>query len=73
MNPRKPIYAMMVVGAAVILALTFAPYALMKDARRAAAADQHQRVNRFARVQSAFLPVRMFVSITVLIRAFHKA
>src|SRR5215204_1970033 len=28
----------MLVGAAVILALTFAPYALMKDARRAAAA-----------------------------------
>ncbi len=38
MNPRKPIYAMMLIGAAVILALTFAPYALMKDARRAAAA-----------------------------------
>ncbi len=38
MNPRKPIYAMMLVGAAVILALTFAPYALVKDARRAAAA-----------------------------------
>ena len=38
MNPRKPIYALMVIGAAVILALTFAPYALMKDARRAAAA-----------------------------------
>ena len=37
MNPRKPIYAMMLIGAAVILALTFAPYALMKDARRAAA------------------------------------
>ena len=38
MNPRKPIYAMMLIGAAAILALTFAPYALMKDARRAAAA-----------------------------------
>ncbi|MFL6336257.1 MAG: D-alanyl-D-alanine carboxypeptidase [Pyrinomonadaceae bacterium] len=38
MNPRKPIYALMVIGAAAILALTFAPYALMKDARRAAAA-----------------------------------
>lgn len=38
MNPRKPIYSMMLLGAAVILALTFAPYALMKDARRAAAA-----------------------------------
>jgi D-alanyl-D-alanine carboxypeptidase/D-alanyl-D-alanine-endopeptidase (penicillin-binding protein 4) len=38
LNPRKPIYALMLVGAAVILALTFAPYALMKDARRAAAA-----------------------------------
>ncbi|MBV9925139.1 MAG: D-alanyl-D-alanine carboxypeptidase [Acidobacteria bacterium] len=38
MNHRKPIYAMMVIGAAVILALTFAPYAFMKDARRAAAA-----------------------------------
>ena len=38
MNPRKPIYAMMLMGAAVILTLTFAPYALMKDARRAAAA-----------------------------------
>ncbi|HEX7314694.1 MAG TPA: D-alanyl-D-alanine carboxypeptidase [Pyrinomonadaceae bacterium] len=38
MNPRKPIYALMLIGAAVILALTFAPYALMKDARRAAAA-----------------------------------
>ena len=38
MNPRKPIYAMMLLGAAVILALTFAPYALMKDARRAVAA-----------------------------------
>jgi D-alanyl-D-alanine carboxypeptidase/D-alanyl-D-alanine-endopeptidase (penicillin-binding protein 4) len=37
LNPRKPIYAMMLIGAAVILALTFAPYALMKDARRAAA------------------------------------
>lgn len=38
MNARKPIYALMVIGAAAILALTFAPYALMKDARRAAAA-----------------------------------
>jgi D-alanyl-D-alanine carboxypeptidase/D-alanyl-D-alanine-endopeptidase (penicillin-binding protein 4) len=38
LNPRKPIYALMVIGAAAILALTFAPYALMKDARRAAAA-----------------------------------
>ena len=38
MNSRKPIYALMLIGAAVILALTFAPYALMKDARRAAAA-----------------------------------
>jgi len=38
LNHRKPIYAMMVIGAAVILALTFAPYAFMKDARRAAAA-----------------------------------
>jgi len=38
LNPRKPIYALMLTGAAVILALTFAPYALMKDARRAAAA-----------------------------------
>jgi serine-type D-Ala-D-Ala carboxypeptidase/endopeptidase (penicillin-binding protein 4) len=38
LNARKPIYALMLVGAAVILALTFAPYALMKDARRAAAA-----------------------------------
>ncbi|MET0647563.1 MAG: D-alanyl-D-alanine carboxypeptidase [Pyrinomonadaceae bacterium] len=37
MNPRKPIYAMMLIGAAIILALTFAPYALMKDARRAVA------------------------------------
>ena len=37
MNPRKPIYAMMLLGGAVILALTFAPYALMKDARRAVA------------------------------------
>jgi D-alanyl-D-alanine carboxypeptidase/D-alanyl-D-alanine-endopeptidase (penicillin-binding protein 4) len=37
-NPRKPIYALMLIGAAAILALTFAPYALMKDARRAAAA-----------------------------------
>jgi D-alanyl-D-alanine carboxypeptidase/D-alanyl-D-alanine-endopeptidase (penicillin-binding protein 4) len=41
LNPRKPIYALMVIGAAVILALTFAPYALMKDARRAAAAYIH--------------------------------
>ena len=38
MNARKPIYTMMVLGAVAILALTFAPYALMKDARRAAAA-----------------------------------
>jgi D-alanyl-D-alanine carboxypeptidase/D-alanyl-D-alanine-endopeptidase (penicillin-binding protein 4) len=38
LNPRKPIYALMVIGAAAILALTFAPYALMKDARRAAVA-----------------------------------
>jgi D-alanyl-D-alanine carboxypeptidase/D-alanyl-D-alanine-endopeptidase (penicillin-binding protein 4) len=38
LNPRKPIYAMMLTGAVVILTLTFAPYALMKDARRAAAA-----------------------------------
>lgn len=48
MNPRKPIYAMMVVGAAVILALTFAPYALMKDARRAAAAYVHSPLARTA-------------------------
>jgi serine-type D-Ala-D-Ala carboxypeptidase/endopeptidase (penicillin-binding protein 4) len=41
LNPRKPIYALMLIGAAVILALTFAPYALMKDARRAAAAYIH--------------------------------
>lgn len=41
MNPRKPIYALMLIGAAAILALTFAPYALMKDARRAAAAYIH--------------------------------
>lgn len=38
MNSRKPIYALMLIGAAAILALTFAPYALMKDARSAAAA-----------------------------------
>jgi D-alanyl-D-alanine carboxypeptidase/D-alanyl-D-alanine-endopeptidase (penicillin-binding protein 4) len=36
LNPRKPIYALMLIGAAAILALTFAPYALLKDARRAA-------------------------------------
>jgi D-alanyl-D-alanine carboxypeptidase len=48
LNPRKPIYALMVIGAAAILALTFAPYALMKDARRAAATYIHVPLSRAA-------------------------
>lgn len=35
MNPRKPIYALIIIGAAIILALTFAPYALVSRARQA--------------------------------------
>ena len=35
MNPRKPIFALIAIGAAVILALTFAPYALVSRARQA--------------------------------------
>ncbi|HZT60218.1 MAG TPA: D-alanyl-D-alanine carboxypeptidase [Pyrinomonadaceae bacterium] len=38
MNPRKPIYAMLLVGVAIIIALTFAPYALVMRARKAVAA-----------------------------------
>ncbi|HEX8150215.1 MAG TPA: D-alanyl-D-alanine carboxypeptidase [Pyrinomonadaceae bacterium] len=57
MNPRKPIYALMVIGAAAILALTFAPYALMKDARRAAAAYIQIPLARTASaVPPAFVP-----------------
>lgn len=41
MNPRKPIYAMLFIGAAVILALTFTPYALVSKARRAVTAYIH--------------------------------
>ena len=35
MNPRKPVYALIIIGAAIILALTFAPYALVSRARQA--------------------------------------
>ncbi len=35
MNPRKPIYALIIIGAAITLALTFAPYALVSRARQA--------------------------------------
>ena len=38
MNSRKPIYALLTVGVAIILALTFTPYALVSRARRAVAA-----------------------------------
>ncbi|HKG15913.1 MAG TPA: D-alanyl-D-alanine carboxypeptidase, partial [Pyrinomonadaceae bacterium] len=41
MNPRKPIYAMLLIGVAIILALTFTPYALIKRARQAVAAYAH--------------------------------
>ncbi|HEX7957207.1 MAG TPA: D-alanyl-D-alanine carboxypeptidase, partial [Pyrinomonadaceae bacterium] len=45
MNQRKPIYALMLVGAAIILALTAAPYALVSDARKAAATYLHVPLN----------------------------
>lgn len=35
LNSRKPIYALMTIGAAIVLALTFAPYALVSRARQA--------------------------------------
>ncbi|MBC7929207.1 MAG: D-alanyl-D-alanine carboxypeptidase [Rubrivivax sp.] len=38
MNPRKPIYAILAAGLAVILVLTFTPYALVTRARKAVAA-----------------------------------
>ena len=38
MNPRKPIYAMLLVGVAAVVALTFTPYALISRARKAVAA-----------------------------------
>lgn len=38
MNPRKPIYAILAAGLAVILVLTFTPYALVTRARKAIAA-----------------------------------
>ena len=41
MNPRKPIYAMLLIGVAIILALTFTPYALISRARQAVAAYAH--------------------------------
>jgi len=56
LNPRKPIYALMVIGAVVILALTFAPYALMKDARRAAAAYIHIPLVQTAAVPASSVP-----------------
>jgi D-alanyl-D-alanine carboxypeptidase/D-alanyl-D-alanine-endopeptidase (penicillin-binding protein 4) len=45
LNQRKPIYALMLVGAAIILALTAAPYALVSDARKAAATYLHVPLN----------------------------
>ena len=41
MNPRKPIYAMLVIGVAAVLALTFTPYALITNARKAVSAFVH--------------------------------
>jgi D-alanyl-D-alanine carboxypeptidase/D-alanyl-D-alanine-endopeptidase (penicillin-binding protein 4) len=38
LNPRKPIYAMLTIGVAIILALTFTPYALLSRAQRAVTA-----------------------------------
>jgi D-alanyl-D-alanine carboxypeptidase/D-alanyl-D-alanine-endopeptidase (penicillin-binding protein 4) len=38
LNPRKPIYAMLLVGVAFAVALTFTPYALVSRARKAVAA-----------------------------------
>jgi D-alanyl-D-alanine carboxypeptidase/D-alanyl-D-alanine-endopeptidase (penicillin-binding protein 4) len=38
LNPRKPIFALLAFGVAVILALTFTPYALVSRARKAVAA-----------------------------------
>ena len=45
MNARKPIYVMMLIGAAVILALTFAPYTLVSRARQAVTTYIHVPVN----------------------------
>ena len=45
MNPRKPIYALITIGAAIVLALTFAPYALVSDARRAVTTYIHVPLN----------------------------
>jgi D-alanyl-D-alanine carboxypeptidase/D-alanyl-D-alanine-endopeptidase (penicillin-binding protein 4) len=41
LNPRKPIYALLTIGIAIILALTFTPYALISRARKAVAAYVH--------------------------------
>jgi len=41
LNPRKPIYALLLIGVAIILALTFTPYALITRARKAVAAYAH--------------------------------
>jgi D-alanyl-D-alanine carboxypeptidase/D-alanyl-D-alanine-endopeptidase (penicillin-binding protein 4) len=41
LNPRKPIYAMLLIGVAIITALTFTPYALLSRARTAVAAYAH--------------------------------
>ncbi|HEX8685203.1 MAG TPA: D-alanyl-D-alanine carboxypeptidase, partial [Pyrinomonadaceae bacterium] len=53
MNPRKPIYALMLIGAAVVLTLTFAPYALVKDARRAVTTYIHVPLGGGAQAPSA--------------------
>ena len=45
MNSRKPIYALMTIGAAILLALTFAPYALISDARKAVTTYIHVPLN----------------------------
>jgi serine-type D-Ala-D-Ala carboxypeptidase/endopeptidase (penicillin-binding protein 4) len=45
LNPRKPIYALLTIGAAIVLTLTFAPYALVSDARRAVATYIHVPLN----------------------------
>jgi len=46
LNPRKPIYALIIIGAAIALALTFAPYALVSDARKAVTTYIHVPLNQ---------------------------
>jgi serine-type D-Ala-D-Ala carboxypeptidase/endopeptidase (penicillin-binding protein 4) len=52
LNSRKPIYALLAVGLAVVLALTFTPYALLHRARQAVAAairvEEHPALEEIA-------------------------